>query len=101
MSSSTNRSDELDRVGYDPITGTYHNRHNFEDSLCLTIVETVSIATGQEPTAMEPLYSVLDTDALEHLLSTARDGDVQLSFTFERCTVSVTASGEVVVEPKK
>lgn len=100
MSSSPNRLDDLDSVGYDPTTDTYHNQHNWEgsDSLCLTIVETVSAVTGQEPTAMEPLYSVIDPEALESLLSTARGNNVHLSFAFEGCTVSVTGSGEVVVE---
>lgn len=103
MSSSTDRLDELDRVGYDPTTGTYHNECNWEgsDSLCLTIVETVSAVTGQEPTEMETLYSVIDPDALESLLSTARGSNVQLSFAFAGCTVNVAGSGEVVVEPEE
>lgn len=101
MSSSTNRLDERDRVGYDPTTDTYHSECNWEDSssLCLTIVETVSAATGKELTAMDPLYSVVDPDALESLLSTARGGNVQISFAFEGCTVSATDGGKVVVEP--
>lgn len=101
MSSSPNRLDDVDNVGYDPTTDTYHNQHNWEDgdSLNLAIVETISAVTGQEPTAMEPMYSVIDPEALESFLSTARGNEVHLSFAYEGCTVSVTSSGEVVVEP--
>lgn len=103
MSSDSNRLKDLDRVGYDPTTDTYHNKCDWEDSnsLCLTIVETVSAVTGREPTDMAPLYSVIDPEALESLLSTARDSDIQLSFAFEGCTVSVSSSGEVIVEPEE
>ena len=103
MSYSTNRLDELDRVGFDPTTETYHNQHDWEDAdpLYLTVVETVSAVNGREPTTMDPLYSVLDPDALEALLSSSRAGDVQLSFTFEGCLVTLSSSGDVVVEPEK
>ena len=103
MSSSTGRLDELDRVGYDPTTDTYHNQYNWEDSdsLCLTIVETVSAVYGLDSTAMEPLYSVLDPEALESILSSARGSNAQFSFRFQGCTVSITSSGEVVVTPDK
>ena len=103
MCSSADRRNEVDHVGYDPITDTYHNQYDWEDSNspCLAIVEMVSAVNGQEPTSMEPLYSALDPEALESLLSTAGDSNVQLTFTFQECTVCVTSSGEVVVEPEK
>ena len=103
MSSSTNQSDERDRVVYDPTTDTYHNQYDWKnpDSLGFTIIMTVSAATGQEATAMEPLYSVLDPDALEALLSHSRGDRVHVSFSYEECTVSVAGGGEIVVQSKK
>ena len=102
MCSSVDRHNELDRIGYDPATGTYRTQYDWEDpsSPYLTIVETVSAVNGQEPTSIEPLYSVLDPEALESLLYTGRDSNVQITFTFEECTVSVTGHGEVVIKPE-
>lgn len=102
MSSSTNASESGGRVGYDPVTDTYHNQHDWEvaDSLCVTIIMTVSAATGQETTAMEPLYSILDPDALEALITDEPDDTVQISFSYEECTVTVGESGKVVVQPE-
>jgi len=102
MCSSVDRHSELDRINYDPTTDTYHAQCDWEgpNSSYVTIVETVSAATGQEPTSIEPLYSALDPEALELLLYTGRDSNVHITFTFEECTVSVTGHGEVVVEPE-
>jgi hypothetical protein len=103
MSSTTTRTDEGDRVGYDPTTDTYHNQYDREDpdSLCFMIVTTVSTATGEEANAMEPLYSAIDPDALERLISRGGGDTVRASFQYEACTVSVAGSGEIVVQPEK
>ncbi|RKD97418.1 HalOD1 output domain-containing protein [Halopiger aswanensis] len=103
MSPSTNGLDEDDRVGYDPTTNTYHNQIAREDSdsLCVTIIMTVSAVTGQEPYAMEPLYSVLDPDALEACILHERKDSVQVSFSYEGCTVTIAGSGEITVQPEK
>ena len=92
--------DTDDRVGFDPITQTYHTRHDGEspDPLYMTVIKAVSVVTGREPEAMEPLYSHLEPDAFEALMSTAQDGIVHLSFSFEGCTIVVSSSGEVAVE---
>ena len=101
MGSSTDCLGELDRVGYDPAIDTYHSEPRWENanSLSLLIVEAVSAITGREPTALEPLYSVVDPEALESLLSSAHESDMQVSFAFEGCTVGFTG-GELVVEPQ-
>jgi hypothetical protein len=103
MSLHTDPLGELDCVDYDPATDAYHVQYDWEDSasLCSTVVRTVSAATGQAPTAMAPLYSVFDPDALESLLAPTRDRDVELSFTFEGCRVTVAGSGDVVVGPEE
>lgn len=101
MSSSKSDFDSHDRVGYDPTTDTYHNQIAWDDSdsLCITIITTVSAATGQETSALEPLYSVLDPDALEALMSHERDDSVRISFSYEGCAVTIAGSGEIIVQP--
>ena len=103
MSSSTNGLGEHNRVGYDPTTDTYHNQIAREDSdsLCVTIITTVSAATGQEANAMEPLYSVLDPDALEAFILHELGDSVQVSFSYEGCAVTIAGSGEIIVQPEK
>jgi len=99
MSSRSGLSDDAGRVGYDPTTETYHNQHNWDTGhpIYISIAQTVASVTGSEPTAMDPLYSVLDPDALDALLSSRRDADVRLTFSYEGCTVTVKSSGEIAV----
>lgn len=73
---------------------------NHSGSAPVAIVEAVASATGQQPTEMEPLSDVIDTDSLEELFastrSTPRDtGHVQ--FQYQGCYVQVSASGAVSV----
>lgn len=103
MCSHPIRLSEPDSVGYDQTTGAYRNQCGRGDSKLLTlmIIDGVSAVNGLEQTEMEPLYSVVDPDELASLLFTADDNTVQASFVFEGCSVSVTGSGEVVVEPRE
>ena len=88
-----------DRVGYDPQTETYHAQHDWESdpSLSITVIKTIAVATGFSPTAMEPLYSEINPDALEALLSSAGETNLQVQFTYDRWPVTVYSSGEIIV----
>lgn len=103
MSCDSELIDHRDRVGYDPTTETYYSHHEIEDAdrICLAVVETVSAATGREATDMEPLYSVLDPDALEAILTTPDDGVVRVFFEFEGCAVTTSSTGQVIVGSKR
>lgn len=92
-----------DHVGYDPLTGTYHIQHNREAaaSLCFTVVSALAAVTGKPPAEIEPLYDVIDPDALGALFrplsdEAPRDQGV-VSFTLEGRPVTVYASGEIVI----
>ena len=66
------------------------------------VIETVAIASNRELTGIEPLYEVIDPDALDTLIQSngaesARDG---ATVTFEFAGQSVTVhGGGVVVRP--
>lgn len=65
------------------------------------VVETVAAASGREPTALEPLYRVIDPDALDALFR-RRDDDsriIRVSFDFNDHLVTVQSDGTVVVQP--
>lgn len=65
------------------------------------VVSAVAEATGADPVSLEPLYAVVDPDALDALLETSRpgpDGSLpRVSFTYCGCDVVVSADGGVQV----
>lgn len=99
-SPSTGHTD--DRTGYDPITGTFHARFDADegaDAVVVTVVETVATVTDREVTAMPPLFATIDAEALTALVTSARDQHLEVTFSYEGCRVTVSSSGDVVVEP--
>ena len=67
------------------------------DSICVTIVEEVSIETGTDPKQMVPrLNDVIDTGALERLIESSST-ETSLTFQFLDCRVTVFGDGSVVV----
>jgi hypothetical protein len=69
----------------------------------LVVISTVADATDNDPTEIEPLYSVIDPDALDSLFQTSPAGPLrpggQVSFCLERCDVVVHGDRKVVVKP--
>jgi hypothetical protein len=63
--------------------------------LSFEVVASVAAKTGREPSEMEPLYNVVDTDALDGLFEGA-NGTVR--FPYEGYRVTVSADGSVTVE---
>lgn len=67
------------------------------DSITVDVVIAVSDALGTAPDDLEPLESVIDTEALESLV--AGGAAVTVEFEYERCGVTVTSDGTVRVDP--
>lgn len=65
------------------------------EQLSLEIVTAVAAKTGREPSEMEPLHNVVDTDALDRLF---RGANGRVSFPYEGYHVVVEADGTVTVE---
>lgn len=67
-----------------------------------TVVTAVAEAKGVDPLDLEPLYNVVDPDALNAMYrpsGSAPSTDVEVSFSMAGCEVVVHADGEVVVTP--
>jgi len=97
-----NRSDEVDSpsTSDDVIRAEY----DWTDTLVSTaVVETVAVACDCEPTELDPLYEVVDPDALDRVVRSSGDGPVVggTTVTFEVTGRSVTVhdGGAVVVRP--
>lgn len=88
-----------DRVGYDPTTETYRVQHDWTSngSPSMTVVDAIAAVTGTEPEEMEPLHSVVDSDALDAILSSGKEADLQAEFGYMERSVTVTANGEVII----
>ena len=67
------------------------------------VIEKFAIASDREPTGIEPLYEVIDSDALNALVrSNGTDsvgGGTTVSFEFAGQSVTVHGGGAVVVRP--
>lgn len=66
------------------------------------VIDGVSEATGLGPLELNPLYDVIDPDALNAIFSPAngrQPTDAELRFTMEGCEVLVEGDGNVVVTP--
>ena len=100
MRSNEERTDDRTRGDEEPATESRHVQHSWESGtpIYFTVIKAVSAITGQKPTAMEPLYSIVDPEAVETLMNSSRSGHVHLSFSYEGCTVSIERSGAVVVQ---
>lgn len=69
-----------------------------------SVVETVSEATGRVLEDLQPLYDVIDPDALDEIFIRSGDQDSHLpsdrvSFKYEGCDVTIHADGRTVVSP--
>jgi len=93
-----------DATGYDPRTDTYHARHDWaeNDSIGTTIVNVVAALDGVAPDECEPVYDVIDPDALHTVLTPTTDrsarAPVQVRFSYHGHMIAVDRTGEIVID---
>jgi hypothetical protein len=75
------------------------DRHGTEVSVCEAVTEAVAHAAGVDPIEVEPLYSVLDPDALEALVRPrpTDGGEVTVAFPLDDYHVTVWSGGRIHV----
>lgn len=68
-----------------------------------TIVKAVAAILGRKQDELDPLYHVIEPDALDSIFQPTgrgdRDGDVEVTFTYQGFTVAVKSYGVVEIEP--
>lgn len=96
-----NDSDPNVEATYDSETDTYRAIYQLDGSGSLVgaVIHLVSVATGNEPETMDPLYDVVDTDALENLFRPREEETGKIEFRYCGCEVTALSNGEVVVSP--
>lgn len=79
------------------------NKHVMGSSLSQRVIERVAEAEGVDPIEIDPLYSVIDPDALDSLFrpqlkeSAVPDSNAALRFEYHGYDVRVTATGRVTL----
>jgi hypothetical protein len=64
----------------------------FKDNPALGVVETIADLRNTDPTSLDPLYDVVDPDALNGLLRRSQreeTADIKVSFTYAGYDVSI------------
>lgn len=94
-------SDSLLGARYDEDTGTFHAKFVTDNrpSLAGAVVYLVSVAIGQEPEAMDPLFEAVDPDALDVIFRSRESRTNRVEFRYCGCDVTVISDGEVRVTP--
>ena len=77
------------------MTTTSVKRHSQTPSL--RVVEAVAAETDTDPTELTPLGTVVDTDALDALVSSA--GDLSVNFEYEGYRISIGSDDQLALEP--
>lgn len=67
------------------------------ESPSVAVVSAVATSTGRPTTSLEPLSRTIDTDALNALVAHADSRAVSVTFDYAGTTVTVDATGRVVV----
>ena len=91
-------------VSYDSDAGVYRAKYDLTDDLSYAIACTVGEATDKDPIAVEPLYDVIDPDALESLVRSLRKRDNEkygtVEFTLSGYLVRVRTDGVLEIVPQ-
>lgn len=66
-------------------------------SVTTAVISTVATRADTDPVDMDPLYSVVDTDALNALFQPGAEG--QVAFTYNGYEIVAHSDGEVNVSP--
>lgn len=94
--------DEIGDSWSDHTTDQFRIRHDRESDgpIAIAVAQGVAAVTGEEPTDIQPVYEVVDPDALDEIVAAIREerhGEVQ--FVLDDCEVTIKASGVIELQP--
>jgi len=102
-SSSLDVTDSIDDVAFDADTDTFWATYDSaRDSVSMAVVAVVAAVEDRAPTDLDPLHSVVDTDALQGLFRTSGQrlqSPTSTSFRYEGYEVTVSSEEIVEVSP--
>lgn len=68
-----------------------------DESVTDGVIEAVSEASNLDPTSLDPLYSVIDPDALDALFKPGYSGTPQVTFQYNGCEIQVINDRKIVL----
>ncbi|WP_049929050.1 HalOD1 output domain-containing protein [Halopiger goleimassiliensis] len=78
------------------MSGTTLDYHR--DSPSLRVVDAIATTTDTDPLELEPLYNVVDPEALDRLFRADADVTASVRFEYDGHTVEVRSDDTVVVD---
>ncbi|PGF16070.1 hypothetical protein CP556_08035 [Natrinema sp. CBA1119] len=78
------------------MTGT--TVEQYSDSISLRVVEALATATDTAAHELEPLYNVVDPEALDQLFQQDTNGGVRVTFEYGDSLVEVRSDGTVSID---
>ncbi len=88
-----------ERLAVDPAADVHRVRCRTDEDVSTAVVLTVATLHNCAPTALPPLATAVDPDALARLVDDDTTGEATTSFAYAGCIVTVRADGEVTVTP--
>ena len=84
---------------YDPDSATYQGKYKAGESASLAIAVMLAAVRNQDPIELRPLDETIDTDALDGMMGFQheKNGDVQVTFSYEDHVITVASTGDVVI----
>lgn len=68
-----------------------------DESVAEGVIEATTEVTNHETTSLDPLYSVIDPDALNALFRPGHSGSPQVTFQYNGCEIQVTSDRNIVI----
>ena len=83
--------------GRTPGEGPERYEYGDAESPSMAVLEAVASATDRDPVDLPVLENVLDTDALDALVTHSTDATTRVSFSYDGVDVVVDSAGGIVV----
>ncbi len=84
------------RVRADNMPGTTLDFHN--DSISLSVIDALADAIGTDPTELDPLYHVVDSEALDQLFTENTTVNGRIQFSYGDHAVEVRSDGTILID---
>lgn len=96
-------AESLSPVELDLESGSFHATYDSaRDPTSLAVIAVVAAALGEKPKGLTPLQSVIDTDALDKLVTgspSGREAFDSISFRYDEFEITVDSEGVIEANP--
>jgi hypothetical protein len=92
--------DSMETIEYDADNETFRAEYDTDQNqTSIAVAAVIAAAKGTDPMELSPLYTCIDTNALDGLFVPSKTGEQRCSFHFEGFEVTVSSAGMVEAAP--